>query len=749
MLVGTCPFKGVNETDLLFNIRSQSLKIPGSIEVSKGSIGILSRLLERTSTRRASIEQLLQITRKLMNDQSITATVATATIRPVEEGSSVPMKRSSMENTTEGESITNTRVNSLERRPSAGDGRMSALLTPEQAMRSSKTGGTDREREPRTPQQQQQQYSSSSPFASTPPPPAPLGPGSSPSSNMKYFPVAGGAGADNSRQRSASQQYTHTPPSSSSASPSVTGRNSKYPGMSPPAGLPMESPLSSRQQQAAADHYYNTAAGGGSSKSRSRSVGDPNYGTNSPFFPGFLEENYQNNHRDHNHSHYANPRSFSNETERSPLFTEFGKKPSPRHSSSSSSRPTSLHHYSSSPYEQQKHNFPAREVSSGEEDGFVVIEQNPNAATAVYNNNSTPKMSGIGQQLNNKSSPPIPIPTTTTASTTPSSSYQDHPPMKPSSFGKASSNPAAAIWDFTKQTFEKTLSSSFGTAMNSTMPTVTPSSSLNSRDSNGNSVGFQFQQQDQPNDTELTESLLFQNLLQRCETYCDTINVITNLADQIVMQEQLKQGEGSHDSNVNNNGENNNNRNSSSQSSGETTTTKEEAASQGPITPLHPSTMSAPIPIVSPAAASAQRKTSSSATSFNSPSAFNPSTDMNPNESPSNTSVNSQNSASRNMNPNTGSLNNNPLVPPPPSKLSREATVDVSALNAQGNESMDNYLAACSLYFHAMTILKNLINSLTYTREQSEPFFQSSSILLNMKNVSFLFIFLYSCILFL
>jgi hypothetical protein len=724
MLVGTCPFKGVNETDLLFNIRSQSLKIPGSIEVSKGSIGILSRLLERTSTRRASIEQLLQITRKLMNDQSIPATIATATVRPVEEGS-VPMKRSSMESTTEGEATTATRVNSLERRPSAGDGRMSALLTPEQAMRSSKTAGTDREREPRTPQQ----YSSSSPFASTPPPAPPV-PGSSPST-MKYFPV--GAGGESSRQRSASQQYTHTPPSSSSsASPNVIGRNSKYPGMSPPAGLPMESPLSSRQQ-AAADHYYNTA-GGGSSKGRSRSVGDPNYGTSSPFFPGFLEENYQNNHRDHNHSHYANPRSFSNETERSPLFTEFGKKPSPRHASSSSSRPTSLHHYSSSPYEQQKYNFPAREVSSGEEDGFVVIEQNPNAATAVYNN-TTPKMSGIGQQLNNKS-PPIPIPTTTTASTTPSSSYQDHPPMKPSSFGKASSNPAAAIWDFTKQTFEKTLSSSFGTAINSTVPTVTPSSSLNSRDSNGNSVGFQFQPQDQPNDTELTESLLFQNLLQRCETYCDTINVITNLADQIVMQEQLKQGEGGGNNSNVNSGESNN-RNSNSQSSGETTTTKEE------ITPLHPSTtMSAPIPIVSPAAASAQRKTSS-ATSFNSPSAFNPSGDMNPNESPSNTSVNSQNSATRNINPNNGSLNNNPLVPPPPSKLSREATVDVSALNAQGNESMDNYLAACSLYFHAMTILKNLINSLTYTREQSEPFFQSSSILLNMKNVSFLLV-LYS-----
>jgi hypothetical protein len=44
MLVGTCPFKGTNETDLLFNIRSQSLKLPGSISVSKGSISILAKV---------------------------------------------------------------------------------------------------------------------------------------------------------------------------------------------------------------------------------------------------------------------------------------------------------------------------------------------------------------------------------------------------------------------------------------------------------------------------------------------------------------------------------------------------------------------------------------------------------------------------------------------------------------------------------------------------------------------------------
>lgn len=44
MLVGTSPFKGTNETDLLHNIRTQALKVPGNIEISKVSIGILVRV---------------------------------------------------------------------------------------------------------------------------------------------------------------------------------------------------------------------------------------------------------------------------------------------------------------------------------------------------------------------------------------------------------------------------------------------------------------------------------------------------------------------------------------------------------------------------------------------------------------------------------------------------------------------------------------------------------------------------------
>lgn len=44
MLVGTCPFKGMNEADLLNNIRTKSLRIPGSIEIAKLSFDILGKV---------------------------------------------------------------------------------------------------------------------------------------------------------------------------------------------------------------------------------------------------------------------------------------------------------------------------------------------------------------------------------------------------------------------------------------------------------------------------------------------------------------------------------------------------------------------------------------------------------------------------------------------------------------------------------------------------------------------------------
>ena len=44
MLVGTSPFKGTNEVDLLNNIKTKELSIPKNIEVSKVSIEILIKV---------------------------------------------------------------------------------------------------------------------------------------------------------------------------------------------------------------------------------------------------------------------------------------------------------------------------------------------------------------------------------------------------------------------------------------------------------------------------------------------------------------------------------------------------------------------------------------------------------------------------------------------------------------------------------------------------------------------------------
>ena len=48
MLVGTCPFKGTNEIDLLNNIRTKALKVPSDVEISKVSIDILSKVSRKT-----------------------------------------------------------------------------------------------------------------------------------------------------------------------------------------------------------------------------------------------------------------------------------------------------------------------------------------------------------------------------------------------------------------------------------------------------------------------------------------------------------------------------------------------------------------------------------------------------------------------------------------------------------------------------------------------------------------------------
>lgn len=65
MLAGTCPFKGQNEMDLLRNIRTKELRMPDDVVVSRPSLEIVSRLLEKDPARRPSIEMLLSLTTRL------------------------------------------------------------------------------------------------------------------------------------------------------------------------------------------------------------------------------------------------------------------------------------------------------------------------------------------------------------------------------------------------------------------------------------------------------------------------------------------------------------------------------------------------------------------------------------------------------------------------------------------------------------------------------------------------------------
>lgn len=44
MLVGTSPFKGTNEADLLVNIKTKELNVPKDIVLSKASIEILIKV---------------------------------------------------------------------------------------------------------------------------------------------------------------------------------------------------------------------------------------------------------------------------------------------------------------------------------------------------------------------------------------------------------------------------------------------------------------------------------------------------------------------------------------------------------------------------------------------------------------------------------------------------------------------------------------------------------------------------------
>jgi serine/threonine-protein kinase ULK/ATG1 len=61
MIVGSPPFKGANEVDLLKNIKTMPLSLPSHIELSKKSITLLKGLLERNPIRRISLESFNQV----------------------------------------------------------------------------------------------------------------------------------------------------------------------------------------------------------------------------------------------------------------------------------------------------------------------------------------------------------------------------------------------------------------------------------------------------------------------------------------------------------------------------------------------------------------------------------------------------------------------------------------------------------------------------------------------------------------
>lgn len=69
MLVGVSPFKGTNEHDLLNNIKTKELSVPSDIKVSKPTVDILVKLLQRQPGRRASLSQLVALIGHLQSRQ--------------------------------------------------------------------------------------------------------------------------------------------------------------------------------------------------------------------------------------------------------------------------------------------------------------------------------------------------------------------------------------------------------------------------------------------------------------------------------------------------------------------------------------------------------------------------------------------------------------------------------------------------------------------------------------------------------
>ena len=452
----------------------------------------------------------------------------------------------------------------------------------------------------------------------------------------------------------------------------------------------------------------------------------------SPFFPGYIEDNQ------------ATPRTLSN-AEPSTSFNSRGndflarspmdafRSPQPPITPASGLGPFFPNYpppaQTTSPsvtnHTQQGDGFkPAGSVQ--DEEGFVVVDPNSHSNPNLNQfppplppknsagGGSIPQgMSGIGYSISQANqvhgAPFIP------SSTPPTNGFLSaDPPFRPSSLGKG----AAYIWETTRQSFEKTISTSFG-ASHQHAPVYS-------------TVGAAQVDAFPGSEHELNDSLMIRNLIQRCETYCDTINVITNLADQIVLHEQQKQTlKPNHDS----------------QSSNETQTTKEMADDNAnhppPVeSPLSSAAVAQPIPIpVTTTSADSSSGQQRKRTSFASPSAFQPTTDFSAvplvSSSPSSAPLGGAGVA-----PSTSGGQSKTLLPPP--AFQRETTVDVSVSAKNVNESIDNYLAACSLYFHALTILKNLINSLASyspagdlpaSTELQYSLAQASSLLSSMKQV--------------
>lgn len=308
----------------------------------------------------------------------------------------------------------------------------------------------------------------------------------------------------------------------------------------------------------------------------------------------------------------------------------------------------------------------ARQSTHVEDDDFVVVDPNNNSNPGMFSPQQVPSkpqttgvMSGLGYTLahNISNLPGNQQPTSTQQPLHNQNPYT--PTIHAESVTSRPSSYTKGVWDMSNKAYGNS-ASSYGQHPPLHPQTIVEESS------------------------EMNESLMFfKNLLERCEMFCDIINVITNIADHIVTQEQQTHS-------------------SRSGSSTDTLTTKDVEA------------MSAPSTLSS----NEEKKKRKSLTM----------------QAVSTTETNNSSTGTAGAS-STGSTGNRIIDLP---QLQREDTVDVSLNVKNVNESIDRYLNACSLYFHALTILKNLIVSLTSYSESTENqhIFQATNVLTTIQHVS-------------